>query len=242
MSKKIIALALAILFIATAFTACKQKYETIEIDGKEYALATDVNGNTIVNDKYQIAVLVTDDKGKIVTDVNGESMTDIANVWGDALKDGKTYSELAGFVIPEGWEPAEDGSLVKTGTEGNCYIKCIKAADVDEENTFETYLALLDDQNNQIVEGMEEQGFTVETNASTGTVDGISAQYYSYKVLAKDGSVVHYAENYYFVELGTIYKIEYACLDGVGYDSSFDFRAYVSNNGVEFISPNSDSE
>ena len=73
MNKKILAVALAILFIATAFTACKTKLDMTEINGTEFPLLTDKNGETIINEDNQVAVIVTDRDGEVITYENGRA-------------------------------------------------------------------------------------------------------------------------------------------------------------------------
>ena len=74
MEKKIIAVALVIVVMVTAFVGCGQKYKTTKIGNKEYLLHTDAEGNTVMKDDQLVAV-VTDRDGEIITYENGENQT-----------------------------------------------------------------------------------------------------------------------------------------------------------------------
>ena len=50
MEKKIIAIALVLVVMVTAFVGCGQKYKTTKVGNNEYLLHTDAEGNTIIKD------------------------------------------------------------------------------------------------------------------------------------------------------------------------------------------------
>ena len=58
MNKKIIAAALAIVFVATAFTACKKEIETMKIYGNEYPVYRDDNGELVYNDENYFLIFI----------------------------------------------------------------------------------------------------------------------------------------------------------------------------------------
>ena len=49
-------------------------------------------------------------------------------------------------------------------------------------------------------------------------------------VTDSEGKVIHYAENFYFTVAKTLYSVNYACMDGVGYDETFSFSNYVAES------------
>lgn len=249
MNKKILALALAIVFIATAFTACKKGPELTEINGNEYPLETNADGETIVNEDNQIAVLVTDRNNEVLTYANGENQTHWVQITGPLVIEDRIQTEEYSLGIPEGWEgDMVSGKVVKKGTDGNCYIQVMKVADVSEEETIDTYLERVDAQNTAISEAFtdEEQmktlieknpsfekyngcKYTITESATVITKKTLNCQIRIHKITDADGKVIHFAENYYFVANKSIYKLEYACVDGEGYNNGeFNFSSYIS--------------
>lgn len=247
MNKKILALALAIVFIATAFTACKKGPELTEINGSEYPLATNNDGETIINDENKIAVLVTDRDNEVLTYSDGENQTYWLPINGPIIVEDRIQSGDYTLGIPSGWEGNEiSGKVIKNGTDGKCYIKCAKMKKIDKETTsLGVYLETIDAQDTAIAEAFSDEeamnklaettpeikdyiGCKYTLSKSTGTIASkLNCEIRVHKIVDKDGKVIHYAENYYFVSGKAIYKLEYACVDGKGYDESFSFRNYI---------------
>lgn len=232
MSKKILALALAILFIATAFTACKQKLETTKINGKEFVLYTDDAGNTVISEDNRIAIAVTDASGEIVTQSNREPQTNWVQLYGDIKGETFIRGEKYQMNALDGWVPESLGKIIKNETNGRCYVQFIEIAKVTREVTLNSYLDAIDKQNAKMVSGYEKQGYTlnIEKEDRNITEEEISCKFYKYEVKDKDGKIIHYAENYYFVAEKTIYKVAYVCEEGIGYDESFNFEAYLNTS------------
>ncbi len=247
MNKKILALALAIVFIATAFTACKKGPELTEINGNEYPLAQDANGETIINEENQIAVLVTDRNNEVLTYADGENQTHWVQINGPLVMDDKIQTKEYSLGIPEGWEGNETaGRVIKKGTDSKCYIQVMKVATLTDEESLDTYLEQVDAQNTAIAETFEDEEqmnalieknpefatykgckYTVAKNAAMISA-GLNAQVRVNKIVDKSGKIIHFAENYYFVANKSIYKLDYICEGGTGYNDEFDFRQYIS--------------
>ncbi len=234
MNKKIIAVALAILTMVAFFTACGKKHKTTEINGKEYILLTDADGNTVMNGDNQLVALVTDENGEVLTFEDGENQTRYITAYGDALGDGVAYGENGSFKIRKGWSSDDNGNIFKDETEEQCYIKLVKVADVTEEDSFAKYFVNLDSQNKTIVAPLEAEGYKTEITKSNCsiTMKALDCTKYVYKFIDADGKVSHYAENYYFEQDDVIYKIEYACVNGVGYEEDFNCQAYLDGSFV----------
>lgn len=247
MSKKILALALAILFIATAFTACKKGPELTEINGKEYPLETNRDGETIINEDNQIAVLVTDRNNEVLTYENGENQTHWVQISGPLLIEDRIQTKNFSLGIIPGWEgDAISGRVVKEGTDGQCYIQCAELKKLKGEETLDSYLEGVDAQDTAIAEAFEDEeqmaalikenpaaqsfvGSKYTLSKSEGTVvSSLNCQIRVHKITDKNGDLIHYVENYYFVSDKTIYKLDYVCNGGKGYDESFQFRNYIS--------------
>ncbi len=254
MNKKILAVALALLFVVTAFTACKSKLDMTEINGNEYPLMTDKDGNTIVNQENQVAVLVTDRDGEVLTYADGEDQTYWLQLDGDYVTDDMVQGKLYKFGVPKGWTGNRYGRVVKDKTDDKCYIKFTQHTELKEEETIETYLETIDSNNEAIAEAINDpvqmaelikknpsfavyEGCEYTMTKSNGMIVGsLNAQIRVHKIVDKDGKVVHYAENYYFVSDGVVYSVDYACEGGNGYDESFRFSNYIGKN-FTFIEP-----
>lgn len=231
MNKKIIAILLVFTLVITCFVACqKEKLETTKINGEEVALATDNEGNTIVNNDNQIAVLVTDFDGNIIEHENGEPQTRWVGAGDSFIGDGYVMGDKFKLTLLEGWSGDIIGRAVKDDTDLKCYIQFVKNKELSKEVTLETYLEAIDEQNEELIEGFEKKGLTLTVDKNNTTIKNYNSEHYVYKIVDKDGKVIHYAENYYFIAEETIYSINYICVDGVGYDEAFSFANYISQN------------
>ena len=248
MNKKILAVALAILFIATAFTACKTKLDMTEINGQEYPLATDKNGETVVNEENQLAVIVTDREGEVITYENGEDQTYWLQLNGSYVSDDFVQNELYRLNVPKGWTgDSISGRVIKDKTDNKCYIKFVKNTTLKDEETLETYLDIIDEQNEEIAEVINNpdtlaelvaknpayaayEGCKVTYTSDETTIGGVyNGEIRTYKIVNEKGEVVHYAENHYFAVEDVIYSVNYACEGGNGYDESFNFSSYLGD-------------
>ena len=216
MNKKILAVALAILFIATAFTACKTKLDMTEINGNEYPLLTDNHGETIVNESNQVAVIVTDREGEVITYENGEDQTYWLQLEGDYVTDNQVQGKLYKLGVLKGWTGNKYGRVEKNRTDGKCYIKFTNHKKLKADETFESYMDTVDATNDMIGDVINDpiqfeasleknpslavyKDCKYETTKSTATIGGkYNAEYRTYKITDKNGKIVHYAENYYF--------------------------------------------
>lgn len=233
MEKKIIALALALVLMVTVFAGCSsKKRETSEINGKDYILATDTDGNTIINEENQIVAVVTDKNGEVITYENGEDQTYHVQLDGSMAIDGVARSDKYSINVPEGWSVLPNGRIAKDKTDDKCYIQFTEIGKFEKDENLDTYLANIDEQDKQLAGALEKEGYKLTVDKSEAVLNSgsLHCKVYTYKVVDADGKVVHYAEQCYFTSDGAGYILGYACLDGVGYDESFDFKAFATSN------------
>lgn len=231
MNKKILAVALALLFVVTAFTACKSKLEMTKINGKEYPLMTDEDGNTVVNEDNQVAVLVTDEDGDVIKYENGEDQTRWIQLPGSVVVNNAIQDKEYKMIIPEGWTGSSArGRIFKDGTDEKCYMSFAKISEVSEDMNLEIYLESIDEQNEELGPTLEDIGQTLTVDKSEDSIKGINYNKYVYKIVDGNGQVIHYVENYYFTTEKNMYLLTYACEKGIGYDESFEFRGYIIKN------------
>lgn len=236
MEKKIIAIALVLILIVTAFVGCSQKRDTTKLNGKEYVLYTDKEGNTVINDKNQVVAVVTDENGEAITFENGEDQTFFVQINGGVVAGDEVAGANYRLKVINGWEGNADGRIYKKGTNQKCYIQFVKVLEFEEGKTLDDYLEALDEQNEQLkagitqAEGMEGATVTIDKGEKYLSSASAAGHTYTYKIVDKDGKVIHYAENYYFTIDKTAYSLSYACADGVGYDETFNFASYVDTS------------
>ncbi len=234
MSKKIIAVALAIVTIAVMFTACNKKLRVEKIQGKEHAVMTDKDGSVIVDANNKVQAIVTDNAGEVVTFENGEPQTYWVPITNYFVADGKLYTSVYTLTSVKGWQMNDSGVMEKDGSEGKCTIKVAKVLTKDyEDKTLEEFLEFKEKQDVAARPEYEKQGYTISYTKETVSLTEKNIKMTSYKVIIynKDGSIANYAETLYF-QLGRTdkYSIHYSSADGVGYDEKFDFRAFVNEN------------
>lgn len=232
MSKKIIAVSLALFMIVTCFVACGKKLETTIINGREVALVTDENGDPVINDKNQVIALVTDEAGKVQKYANGEDQTRYIDLDNALEIKGVAYGDKYKMNILEGWELGANSKIYKTDTEGKCYIDFSEIKGTDENTSLQTYIDNIDQQNALLLDVIKQKGNNCDIKKEAATIGEYSGWHYTYKIIDSDGKVTHYAENYYFTAGTMIYSVNYACMNGIGYDESFSFASYVSTNFI----------
>lgn len=245
MEKKIIAVALVLVIMVTAFVGCGQKYKTTKINGGEYILHTDAEGNTVVENNQFVAV-VTDNNGEPITFGNGEPQTFYVPVPGSIPIDGIMYGSNFTLKLLDGWTSTNVDRINKDDTNNKCYIQFLKSRTLDKDETLAEALKETEEINKQLVETINNEEklkeliktkpevekylgskATYDISAGTFTADAYSCRTYKSKIVDKNGEVIHYAESWYFLVDKNIYCMNYVCTDGVGYDESFDFGSYL---------------
>lgn len=248
MEKKIIAIALVLVVMVTAFVGCGQKYKTTKVGNNEYLLETDAEGNTIIKDDQLVAV-VTDRNGEIITYENGENQTYYVNIPGSVVIDGVVRGDNFKLNILKGWTSTDFDRIYKDKTDNKCFIQFSETYVLKGKETFEDAFIETDKANKEIVDVINDEEAlkelvktnpdaakylggkcTVNTGTTTFTSNAYPCKTYVYKIVDAKGNVVHYGESYYFLVEKTIYCVSYTCMDGVGYDESFNFGSYIKQN------------
>lgn len=240
MNKKIIAVFCIVILMISVLSACgKNKGYLLAKDehGVEHAYVTDENGETVLNEDGNVRVYQTDEHGKIVKDEDGnpkENAVDKPSI--SVNKDGSVTTGIFTLPIIDGWEGVDTGRLVKKGTNENCYI----LAEYETNETEDTTFALMTDKvisdNKIIVDAInngdyKDQGLDkAKMKTDRFEYQGFDAIYMSFTIYENSVKVVHHAEAIYFVVAdGSVYVINYACLNGEGYDSSFNFLEWANS-------------
>lgn len=236
MTKKIIAISCVLVMLVIAITACRKKPETTEINGQEYVLVTDAEGNTMLSSDGLIRAYVLDEKGYPVTNTDGSYAEKLVTVVEDEIVGDKSVSTSEySLTMPKGWETDNAGVFTKIGTDSQCTIR-MGFSDALEEISFAEYV-----QNNISQNELFISTFKQEHPEYTATMDTKGVNFADgktignaniYKIADADGKVVHYAVMIYYPYNGQAYYINYACANGTGYDEEFDFVSYIEQNYV----------
>ena len=152
MEKKIIAIALVLVLMVTAFVGCGKKYETTKVGNKEYLLHTDAEGNTVVKDDQLVAV-VTDRDGEIVTYDNGENQTYYVDIPGSVVIDGIVRGDNFRLNILKGWTSTDYNMIFKDKTDNKCHIQFTQLIkEFEKGENINTYMETVDKNNKDITE------------------------------------------------------------------------------------------
>lgn len=238
MQKKIIAVACAVILVATVFASCaKKKMYTQEINGLQRPVVTDENGELVTNFEGEIQVYVTEENGEIVTNDIGEPNYNYVSPPAAYESNGKLNIEHFKINVPKDYTANDIGWLIKKKTEGKCCIKFVRDTTVSEDAPLQQFLDETIEKNKEVVKQINDGKFekdglkTAEQNLKDTTLwEKVPAYFIEYKITSTEGKVVHYAVNIYFLIGDDVYSANYACEDGVGYDESFDFLDWVQNN------------
>lgn len=231
MSKKIIAAALALLMFVVCFTGCTKKLMTTVINGQEYVLATDKDGNTFFDEENKLAIYPTNENGEVVTDKNGDPVINYVGIDNILIFEDKIVTDFYQLGIPTGWE-GQGQNLFKKGSNNMAHIKIIEHGKVSATNTALTQAQKALEGNQELIKALELNGYKIEQFAGEATItaSGVKAQRVAFLVKDSSGAVVQFADGYYFEYKNTVYKAEYAVIDPAHYEADFDFAAYLRGN------------
>lgn len=235
MQKKIIAVCCLIVAVTLVFASCGNKYQMIEANGVLHPVVTDAEGNTEVNNEGKIAVYVTDAHGDVVTNADGSIKKNYVEMPDVIIHDKENVVETPVYKLsmPTGWEPNQNGIFFKEGADRNCYVqvKAMKELKADLYETFGGYLDKVRFENSAVIEEMKKTYPDSVMNEETGVLsNGTETVNFSYIVKDQSGAVIHYGYEVYFCIGETVYSAGHTCINGVGYDETFDFKAIVEQN------------
>jgi len=233
MQKKIVAVSLVVLMIAVLLASCGNKYLMAEVGGVERPLVTDADGNTEVNNEGKVAVYVTDAKGNIQYDDAGNPQKNYYAL-PERMINGQSLETLAyKFSMPDGWTLKDNGYFYKDGTDDKCYVQCVKDQTLGDFDTYESFIAQKEVDQDQIIEQFKTQYPDTTMVITKGNLtDGKEVTFFTYTIKDASGAIIHYAISAY-VNIGEdIYSANYVCDGGTGYDESFDFMGVFSSNFI----------
>ena len=234
MSKKIIALALVLVTVATVFTACQKKLDMYKINGVDVPVMTNEDGKAVIDEDNRICAIVTDSDGKVVEYAKDEPQTYWVSVENSFVVDDTVYTPVFTMKGIDGWEFTPIGGLEKKKTSGKCKIECSMVLEKDYmDKSLDEYLEVRDERNLQAKELLEKEGYrvSVEKKVVEATVDSVQMIYYKEQIFNSDGSLANYSESLFFQQgENNKYTIKYVSSEGIGHDENFNFLEFVNNN------------
>ena len=232
MEKKIIAVALILVLIATAFVGCKKGEIYVDDDGYEHLLCLDEEGNTILNDEGKLVVYLTEPDGNIKEDENGEPMTGLVAFPEQVIKGNTLETPDYKMTLSDEWKLQENGKFVRKDNE-KISISIIKMG----EPTKKKLQDLFNDEV-KLAEGFIEifkKEFPVikkHTDAGNFSLKNIEYRMLEYKMSKEEnGPVLYYSNAMYFVYNEQLYQASFVCEDG-SYDEALNLYAIIDANLV----------
>ena len=224
MHKNVFALLCAALVLAGMTTACAKhsKYGQVYVDerGMEHILATDKNGETIVNGAGELVEVMTDSSGKPFPAVTengttspkqeGEYQTGAVTFPGVLVDEKKAEDQYCTVDVPDGWSADSDsGKITLTQKKTGAQV-------VVQPNVAVTSASAID----KIIEDCKMGG--VEYTEDSGEVDGLPAKVVRYTTFGTDFTA--YAVNNAVGSASTV-----ICMTSEGKADKTDFSEVLQN-------------
>lgn len=225
MEKKIIAIALVLVLMVTAFVGCSKKLETTNINGVDYVLATDEEGNTIIEDGH-LVIHPTNKNGKIALDENGEKQTNKVDIRDNIM----IYSDDYKFMFPEGWDRLSGDAM---SVKGNINIS-IRINDMTEDcagdvNAEYKNIEQMVDAIKRAAEEEHNMTATLENADVVITSEALEGKSFAVHVKKTAEETYLYCRVYVFEHNEKVYAITYFC-NGNYYDETLDVLKIINEN------------
>ena len=234
MTKKIIAIACAVVLVVLVFASCTKKPKTTTINGYDYVLVTDAEGNTVLSSDGMLRAYVLDEKGYIVTNTDGSNAEKLVSLPNDvAVGDNSLGTAEYSLTMPKGWTAEPSGKFIKDKTDNKCSVS-MGFADKLEEITFDEYVQKNRSYQEGVIEQLRQQHpeYKYDAKFEELTLSGHPTAVGTYKITDEKGKVTHYAVQMYYYYNEQAYYVNYVCVDGAGYDESFDFVSYIQEHYI----------
>lgn len=231
MEKKIIACSLIMLLLVTCFVACGKKPTIKGKNGMEYVVVTDEEGSSVLNADGDIAIYVTDDRGRYVKDGNGERQTNYIE-FPDKIINGSTY-ESADFIFTvsedAGWTLEQNGKFTK-GDDENTYITVKDLGEAGEEEALSTLIERIKSENEGYLEEIKKQYPDAVMNVTDVEITDkkVPATVMEFIIKDANGTFFHHAYDTYYICNGHYYVVEYVCANPANDVPAADVLAMVN--------------
>lgn len=237
MEKKVIAIVGAVVLLISVFAACAKKPTIKGNNGIEYAVVTDDEGNTVINEDGEVVIYVTDEHGKYVKDGNGERQTNYIE-FPDSIINGNTY-ETADYVLTfpeENWTVLGSGTYTKKDTNDKVTIKIVSLGKLEMGQNLESIVSKAVDNNNiileEIKEEIEKENYDVNMNVTDVhlTAKNAPAKVVDFIFKDNEGKIIFHSFSAYYISNGKSFKIEYTCNDADFNDTAEDIVTLINES------------
>lgn len=232
MNKKIIAIVGVVILLISIFAACAKKPTIKNNKGDEYLVATDDEGNTVLNDKGGIAVYVTDANGKYVEDENGEKQTNYIDF--PNIIDGNTFENAyCKITMPKGWTLDKGGTFYKDDSENAVHLKILDEGKNENGNTISSLIEKEKSNSEPLLEELKKEYPVASMDVTDVRITSKNAPGKAVEFLIKDDSdnTIYHAYAIYFLCNGEILRIEYVCGNN-DYNDTAEELLTIINEGL----------
>ena len=230
MKKKIIAIVMVTVLIATCFAACKKKGITItDTQGNTYICVTDKEGNTVLDEDGNIKVYETDANGKVVKDENGNEKS-VAVTFPNAIVNGEVLeTPFIKLVLPTGWTSDDAGVAYKDGDE-NSTLKVSRVEPLQNTGGFDELYNEKKEEAAKIVGSVIEKNpkSTLEFSECELTDKKIQGGVIEFKYVDETGKVAWHTVDIYYAHGSYFYNIHFDCRNT--YDENFNIIDMLNKN------------
>lgn len=213
MEKKIIAVALVLVLMVTAFVGCTKGKKYVDEDGNEHLLVLDKEGSTVLNDNGKIVVYATEADGDIKKDDNGEPMTALLDFPEMVVEKNTLETPYYRLTLPETWKLKEDGEFVYKENE-NISISILKMDEVSVDDDLTSLYNRELENSNKFADALKKEypkAEVISGEETKITMKNIKTKNIEFKIIDDSGSVMYYANTYYFIYNNTLFQICLVC-------------------------------
>ncbi len=228
MSKKIVAISLALVLIVTCFVACgKENYRIEKINGQEYVLATNEDGEVITDESGNVIVHPTDASGKVMKNEDGVPYTNRVEA-PDYVAKNKIETDEYVFQIKEGWNFNRIANRYEKVDAGRNCVALVCEFEMPEGcETIEDYIEETKEKSKDFIDAIKKQYNYSETATNVSFSDkNIEAIAYEIEIKDNEGKMINYTYSIYFLYGDKVMSVDYICQNGY----------YEEINAFEFLS------
>lgn len=231
MSKKIIAVSLALFLIVTCFVGCekKEKPEDVTlINGAEFAFVKDENGNIKEDEDGNPMVYVLDEDGYFKKNSDGSYQEAPLALPEYIINGNEMETEDYILTMPDEWEATESGKFILKDNK-NTYVAIYN---LGKDIAFDEYMIKSENQIIDIVASAKQSNMDATYKKYEGTMSSNRCVMFDFNC-SVEGKHNYASYVGYFEHNESLFKFEYICQDGKELKDSETVKKAISN-GLKF--------
>ena len=240
MQKRILALALVVLLISASFAGCGKKKNTIVAKNKrEYEAVTDDKGNLQYDAQGDVIVYQKDENGKYIKDEKGNKKTFSVETKDTIVDDLKVENPYFRFNLKaRGWDVNDRGTFYKKGTDDKVVLFVNPLRELRDGETFDSMaphlptdpeqLAFLKEYDDSLEDKTERKPIDVEITEQKIKLKGLETTYRS----RETDEVVGYEYAAMFMAGDMVCEVHLYVNDGKYYSEKFDLTKLLDEGLV----------